>query len=255
MNCSADDPRSLCEAWCSSATWRLVSLFSPVLSSRVHLAKSRTETDPAPRGRYHHGDLARELMQASLAILSEVGADGLSLREAARRAGVNHRAVYRHYEDKRALLAAIAEAGYRQLAADLRAAVDAASTAAESGRRAVFIAIAEAYLHFALRERARFQVMFGPRLNQDERFPSLEAAIKDTVSVLARELKRAGPDTPSALRRDAGITLWSTMHGLSSLVLAQRIQLRESHVHSYVTKVVAPVVDGLLDLLRAKPGQ
>lgn len=194
-------------------------------------------------------------MQASLAILSEVGADGLSLREAARRVGVNHRAVYRHYEDKRALLAAIAEAGYQQLTADLQTAVQGLDPAAESGSRPVFLAIAEAYLRFAWREPARFQVMFGPRLNQDERFPSLEAAIKDTVSVLARELKRAGPGTPTALRRDAGITLWSTMHGLSSLVLAQRIQLREAYVHSYVTKVVAPVVDGLLDVLRAKPGQ
>jgi hypothetical protein len=45
------------------------------------------------------------------------------------------------------------------------------------------------------------------------------------------------------------------MHGLSSLVLAQRIKLRDAYVHSYVIKVVAPVVDGLLDVLRAKPGQ
>ena len=195
-------------------------------------------------------------MQASLSILSEVGAEGLSLREAARRAGVNHRAVYRHYEDKRALLAAIAEAGYRQLAADLQAAVDsAAGTAADGGIRSVLLAIAEAYLRFAQREPARFQVMFGPRLNQDERFPSLEVAIKETVSVLSRELKRGGPNTPSALRRDAGITLWSTMHGLTSLVLAQRIRLREAYIHAYVSKVVAPVVDGLLKVLSASAGQ
>lgn len=213
------------------------------------MAKPRSDTEPPPRSRYHHGDLARELIQASLAILSEVGVDGLSLREAARRVGVNHRAVYRHFEDKRALLAAIAEGGYRQLAADLQAAVE--GSAAESGTRALLLAIAEAYLRFAQREPARFQVMFGPRLNEDERFPSLEAAIKDTVSVLARELKRAGPGTPSALRRDAGISLWSTMHGLTSLVLARRIRLRDSYVHGYVIKVVAPVVDGLLDLLRA----
>ena len=213
------------------------------------MSKPRSDTEPPPRGRYHHGDLARELMQASLSILSEVGADGLSLREAARRAGVNHRAVYRHYEDKRALLAAIAEAGYQQLAADMRQAVETARGASSGAPRASLLAVAEAYMRFALREPARFHVMFGPRLNEDERFPSLEEAIKQTVAVLARELKSAGPGTPSAVRRDAGITLWSTMHGLTSLVLARRIRLREAYVHSYVVNVVSPVVDGLLQTL------
>jgi AcrR family transcriptional regulator len=200
-------------------------------------------------------------MQASLVILSEVGADGLSLREAARRAGVNHRAVYRHYADKRALLAAIAESGYRQLSADMRAAVESVdapqpraaepspSWAAGVRERVTLLAIAEAYLRFALREPARFQVMFGPRLNHDGAFPELEAVIQETVSILARELKLAGPTASSAVRRDAGITLWSTMHGLSSLVLAQRIPLKSALVHKYAAKVVGPVVDGLLRTL------
>ena len=232
------------------------------------MTKSHSDTAPRPRTNYHHGDLARELVQASLDILGEVGAEGLSLREAARRVGVNHRAVYRHFADKRALLAAIAESGYRQLSADMRAAVASiaapplragggAARAAESRRaaatgpreRATLLAIAEAYLRFALREPARFQVMFGPRLNQDDAFPQLEVVIRETVDILARELKLAGPSAGSAVRRDAGISLWSTMHGLSSLVLARRIPLKPALVHSYATKVVGPVVDGLLHTL------
>lgn len=146
-----------------------------------------TTTKPAKKARasYHHGDLARELIQASLEILSEVGAEALSLREAARRAGVNHRAVYRHYADKRALLAAIAEAGYRALRDDVQEAVDrsgAGETGAERARLAL-TSIAEAYVRFALREPARYQVMFGPRLNRDERFPELERAIQELVAV------------------------------------------------------------------------
>ena len=205
--------------------------------------------------------MARALLDASLEILSKVGADGLSLREAARRVGVNHRAVYRYYEDKRALLAAIAEAGYRALGADARAAVAAAAAQAEREQwteqarcRAALIAVAEAYLRFAQREPARYLVMFGPRLNIDERFPTLEAAIRDVVAVLLEELARAGPHAASRVRRDAGISLWSSMHGLTSLVLAGRIPLRETRVHAYVTSVMAPVVDGILALLaRTEP--
>jgi AcrR family transcriptional regulator len=206
---------------------------------------------PKARANYHHGDLARELVEASLAILGEVGAEGLSLREAARRAGVNHRAVYRHYADKRALLAAIAEGGYRVLRSEMEEAVRAAagSDAGPARARRTLVAIAEAYLRFALREPARFQVMFGPRLNRDERFPSMEQAIQELVAVLYAELKAAGPDAASVVLRDRGISLWSTMHGMSSLVLAGRIALRSTHVRSYVAKVIEPVVDGILQSL------
>lgn len=202
-----------------------------------------------PRAAYHHGDLARALIQASLEIMAEVGAEGLSLREAARKAGVNHRAVYRHYEDKRALLAAIAEAGYRQLTA---AAIHALGEQLPSGlrgrqrARAALLLVAETFLRFARAEPARYQVMFGPRLNRDARFPELEAAIQGTVKVLVDELSEAAPECSEIDRRDAGIAFLAAIHGLSSLVLAGRIRLRDAYLHSYVHKTIGPVVDGVL---------
>src|SRR5262245_16445365 len=80
---------------------------------------------PAPqRKSYHHGDLPQALRDAAKQLLAEGGPEALSLREAARLVGVNHRAVYRHYEDKRALFAALAEEGFQQLTQRLRAALD-----------------------------------------------------------------------------------------------------------------------------------
>jgi AcrR family transcriptional regulator len=202
-----------------------------------------------PRAAYHHGDLARALIQASLEIMAEVGAEGLSLREAARKAGVNHRAVYRHYEDKRALLAAIAEGGYRQLTAAALAALAAQLPSGLSGRkraRAALLVVAETFLRFARAEPARYQVMFGPRLNRDARFPELEDAIQGTVKLLVDELAQAAPERSSIDRRDAGIAFLAAIHGLSSLVLAERIRLRDAYLHSYVQKTIGPVVDGVL---------
>src|SRR5215467_12607566 len=66
---------------------------------------------------YHHGDLRAALIRAGLAILAEEGVQALTLRAAARRAGVSHNAPYRHFADKEALLAAIAEEGFIDLAA------------------------------------------------------------------------------------------------------------------------------------------
>ena len=54
----------------------------------------------------------RAIMDATVSLFAESGADGLSLREVARRAGVSHAAPRRHFPDKRALLGALAERGY-----------------------------------------------------------------------------------------------------------------------------------------------
>lgn len=198
------------------------------------------------RASYHHGDLERALRDATLAILSEVGADAFTLREAARRAGVNHRAVYRHFADKRALLAVIAEEGYRLLAIEMRAALAEAPPIPGEAR---LVAVAYGYLVFARREPARYQVMFGARLNADGRFPALEAAANDPLEVLQEELRAIGEVAPARVRRDAGITLWSTVHGLAALVLAGKVPLADRHVRGYVQTVVGPVARGLVTLL------
>lgn len=62
--------------------------------------------------RYHHGDLASALQQTTLAIISERGVGGVTLSEAARRAGVSHAAAYRHFAGLQGLLVATAESCY-----------------------------------------------------------------------------------------------------------------------------------------------
>lgn len=200
----------------------------------------------AERKRYHHGDLPQALRTATLAILSELGVDGFTLREAARRVGVNHRAVYRHFEDKRALLADISEEGYRGLAAAMRAAL-AEQPAEEIETRLVIVC--QGYLRFARKEPARYQVMFGPRLNTDGRFVELERAISDALLVVREELRRAGPTASSLARRDAGITLWSAIHGLTSLVLTGKVPLAERHLARYVETIMRPVTRGVVETL------
>src|SRR5256885_1328109 len=70
-----------------------------------------------PRDSYHHGDLANALKQAVVQLVARAGVDGFTLREAAKRVGVNHRAAYHHFADKRAVLVAIALDGWEQLVA------------------------------------------------------------------------------------------------------------------------------------------
>src|SRR5262249_20519502 len=137
------------------------------------------------RTTYHHGDLVNALKKATLELLIEVGVDGFTLREAAKRVGVNHRAVYRHFADKTGLLAAVAIDGWTTLVQGIE--TELRKSAGACAER--LAALARGYALFALRHPAHYRLMVGPRLNADQRFPELEAAIDRGLGTLTRELE------------------------------------------------------------------
>jgi len=67
------------------------------------------------RDTFRHGNLPEALVDAALLRLEAEGVESISLRDLARDAGVNHRAVYRHFPDKLSLLALVAETGCMHL--------------------------------------------------------------------------------------------------------------------------------------------
>ena len=169
------------------------------------------------RGRYHHGDLRRALLDAALAVLTEADARALTLREVARRAGVTHAAPYRHFTDKEALLSAVAEEGFRMLTEEMKAAQREAS--ADPVERLESLGVG--YVRFALRHPAHFQVMFGPDLTWDEQMRTLEEAADCSFQLLLDSVEagqaagklRAGDPLP------LGLLAWSTVHGLALLLV------------------------------------
>src|SRR6266581_1440101 len=75
-----------------------------------------TSTDgDRPARPYHHGNLRPALLAEALRVLEEGDVASLSLRDLARRLSVSHAAPYRHFADKDALLAAIAQQGFELL--------------------------------------------------------------------------------------------------------------------------------------------
>src|ERR1700704_838751 len=82
---------------------------------------SRTKTVKAgpKKGAYHHGDLERALVDAAVVMIREEGVQAFTLRSVGARVGVSRTALYRHFDDKAALLARVASAGFRRLHAAL----------------------------------------------------------------------------------------------------------------------------------------
>ncbi len=172
------------------------------------------------RTTYHHGDLRRALVAAALELLKTDGSDGLTVRAAARRAGVTHAATYRHFPSKDALLAAVAEEGFRSLERALRR-----SLAAGRGPVEQLQAMAVAYVDFARRRPASFRLMLGPGAPSKAAYPPLEAAARATFAILVEAIARC--QAQGRARRSPAIRLataaWATMHGLATLVADTRV--------------------------------
>ncbi|ORJ55644.1 TetR/AcrR family transcriptional regulator [Mycobacterium simiae] len=158
------------------------------------------------RPTYHHGDLRAVILGQAAQLVAERGADGISLRELARVAGVSHAAPAHHFTDRRGLFTALAAQGFRLLAEALNDA------------RGDFAGAALAYVRFALEHPGHYQVMFDGSL-----LDSANAELAEAQAAAGAELSR-GVDTlndPQARADPAAAQLaaWSLVHGFSTLWL------------------------------------
>src|SRR5215212_7528558 len=185
-----------------------------------HSGESDGRSEPRA---YHHGDLRRALLDASIAIVRESGPAALTLRAAARAAGVSQTAPYRHFADRAALVAGVAEDGFRRLHGRLIAAASA-STPPGSTERSGLQRLALEYLRFAVDHPAEYRIMFGDELTAlpSGALPESCAAARESVFALLREgigrlqeqrLVRAGDPRVMAL------SAWALVHGLAMLTI------------------------------------
>ncbi|MDO3701231.1 TetR/AcrR family transcriptional regulator [Micromonospora sp. C28SCA-DRY-2] len=161
---------------------------------------------------YHHGDLRRALLAAAVQAIEESGVTALSLRDLARRAGVSHAAPAHHFGDKAGLLTALAVEGFDLLADRLHGAGD---DMLEAG---------VAYVDFAVRHRAHFEVMFRPELYRADaaevRAANARARAALYSGVAALPGRRAVDPGPDAL------AAWSIVHGFATLWLSGALPAR-----------------------------
>jgi AcrR family transcriptional regulator len=130
-------------------------------SAKTPAAKPRRRTTrvPAPKP-YHHGDLRRVLIDAALQLVGEGGPDAVSVREAARRAGVSPGAPFRHFPSRDALMSAVAEEAQRRFRAEIEAALSEAPAGDPLSR---FRCLGLAYLRWAMKNPTHFEIISSRR--------------------------------------------------------------------------------------------
>lgn len=194
---------------------------------------------------YHHGDLPNALLSAVADIVEENGVANVSLREAARRAGVSHSAPAHHFGDKEGMLAAFAERGFEILRDEMATARDATAGTPALDRLG---AIGTAYVRFALDRTPYFDVMFRSGIDKpshqqvhdssDSALAVLIGGVEDLIS----EGGYAGVDF-----RHMTVYFWSLAHGLASLAVDESMppDLDDVRIEEYI-KGVFGMTQGIL---------
>ena len=213
----------------------------------------KPQSDERP---YHHGDLRRAIVKAALEILNETQSVEFSLRELARRAGVSHNAPYKHFADKRELLAAMSAAGFEKLTKRM-----AHEIGGRGNPREQLFSMLRAYIAHGVENPALYSLMFGGYLSgPDHGRPTIELAEAEKTKGLLRDLIIAGglgrpiPQTSRNDRKIAGAILacWSLVHGLT-LLLADGLVGPRKRSGALCDSLVQGMLDGLAAELPVLP--
>jgi AcrR family transcriptional regulator len=193
--------------------------------------KGASQDRPAP-GAYHHGDLHAGLLAAAERILLADGIQGLTLRAAAREAGVSHAAPKNHFGDLTGLLSELAAVGFARFNAAMEVAMSAAAPSASP-----MATLGTVYVRFARTNPGLFLLMF-----RAERLDFSRPALRDASSAAIERLAGAtapiaggrAPETksvapsglpPLSVAQAAGIVqAWAMVHGLSLLLIDGRLK-------------------------------
>jgi AcrR family transcriptional regulator len=170
---------------------------------------------------YHHGDLLQALIDAALDLVAEKDVTNVSLREIARRVGVSHTAPYRHFADKEALLAAVAQEGFQRFKQAIEAAIQSVADPGEQLEMGCLT-----YIRYAVKHPSRYRIMFGAYgANPEKADRAMVETAKQAYLPLADAIARG--QTLGIFRagnpEQMAQTVWALMHGLAMLLIGGQL--------------------------------
>lgn len=192
--------------------------------------------------KYHHGEVRQTAIRQALSLIEAEGPEALTMRALAKAVGVDHRALYRHFPDRDAVLADIAAEGYRQL-------LSAQVLAAESVPRPLQTAF-EVYVGFALDRPHLHAVMLTRSRQVMDSHSALGEALKaelDQLMVWSREALGVQEGERETEARDLAFAALAAAYGLITLAGTASLMARSPEdLRAFVTEQVNGVLTGQL---------
>jgi AcrR family transcriptional regulator len=200
-----------------------------VYGDHIMSSNANTVNIKSPKRAYHHGDLRSALVEAGMRLIEFSDADQLSLREVAREVGVSAAAVYRHFPDKGAFLAALAVEGLDRLGAAQRTAAADAGYGPNG-----FNASGRTYVRFAIKHPTLFRMIMS-HTPQVDHFAADEGDVSSPMRWLRSSVAALAPAgaTPEQ-HRQAALRAWTRVHGLAMLMLDGQIAAEDTLIDSVI---------------------
>ena len=183
----------------------------------------REERTGVPRQRNPRGGgdrLRAEIIEAATRLLAKLGEDEpFSLRAVAKEARIAPPSVYLHFADKTALILAVLDRLFAQLATSRDEAEQAAAEAGGSAWDRLLVR-SLAYVRFGLERPGHYKVLYEgravPRLD-DPRVAAIGQPMLDRTAELIRDILHARRAKPVADAQRLALLLWASLHGVVSL--------------------------------------
>lgn len=187
-------------------------------------------------------DIESQIRNVALTLFAELGYRAVSLRAIARAMNWSAPALYRYYDSKDALLAALRADGFGRLQSHLAKARAEGLSALDSVRGAVI-----AYLDFAVAEPELYRLMYELDQGEIAEYPAVvvnrRKAFSEAEKIAMALLEEGGlAGDPNQLAH----LMWINVHGLAALALANQLDLGQRF-----EQLVEPVIQSLI---RGLPG-
>jgi AcrR family transcriptional regulator len=201
------------------------------------------------RARKGEGDQLRdEILAATGALLLRTGSvDHVSIRAVADAVGVTPPSIYRHFEDKTALVFSVCLQSFESLADDLAAAT------VEGDPLATLSAQARAYVHYGVDHPEHYRLMFMTNADQTPIDLAEQMAVPGGAFALLLETVEAVIDAGGIRTEFAelgaatvGLHLWSVVHGITSLRIAKPA-LPLDDIDAFIDHQLAIVLHGMAE--------
>lgn len=166
----------------------------------------RKDRDRSERG--------QRIIAAARLIAEKEGWSAVTIRRLADEIEYSQPVLYSHFENRNAIVAAVAIAGFSEIAAALRQAAQGSSSARNRLEK-----VAMAYLAFAREQPAMYEAMFTMPTGLGFAETGSQPELRDAFSALAAAVIPAGGDVEIATE-----TFWATLHGLAELERSDRIK-------------------------------
>lgn len=189
-------------------------------------------------------EMRKLIVETATQILVEEGIDQVSIRRIADRIEYSPGTIYLYFEDKDDILY---EAHLDAFSAFLDAEMTVANIPDPLDR---LQALGRVYVDFALKNQQKYDLMFlipVPRIQHKEKYDwSVSIRTYQVLRTIVEECIAAGrikPNHPDVI----AMGIWSTVHGLASLIIRQRIPMVDKEL---VTRMVDPVLTYLMESLK-----